>query len=277
MDFSDVQWIRFTGESREGRIVVLDAFGHAPGASDAARPSAPRVDVEDVTLQEGDSGERIEEIGLDVSGTLAGGERFYVESRNGRDNTLAKVIRLRPGQSTVTVPFPVTGDTRDDYRKRSSITVKAISGLITGDYSGIITIVDDDPPPKVLIDEPAIVVTEGDALTWKLRLDHRSDKSAWWRVKPVAAGESELTVSDLPDRFRRRYDLGSYPDDTALSETRLRLATDVRPRRLNAEFILPIRADGVAEGAETVTLQQVSGNELPLPSDLTGTVNDVMS
>ena len=157
------------------------------------------------------------------------------------------------------------------------MTVKAISGLITGDYSGIIRILDDDPPPNVLIDEPALVVTEGNALKWKLRLDHRSDKSAWWRVKPVAAGENELTVSDLPDRFRRRHDLDTYPDDTALSETRLRLATDVRPRRLTAEFMLPIRADGVAEVAETVTLQQARGTELPLPSKLTGTVNDAVS
>ena len=138
-----------------------------------------------MSVQEGDGGERIEEVTLDVSGTLAGGERFYVESRNGRENTVSTVIRLRPAQSTVTIPFPVTGDTRDDYRKRASVTVKAISGLITGDYSGIVTILDDDPAPNVLIDEPTVVVTEGDALTWKLRLDHRSDKSAWWRVKPV--------------------------------------------------------------------------------------------
>ena len=128
MDFSDVQWMRFTGESREGRIVVLDAFGHSPGVSDAARPTVPRIDVDDVSVREGDSDERIEEVTLDVSGTLEGGERFYVESQNGRDNTVATVIRLRPAQSTVTVPFPVSGDTRDDYPMRSSITVKALQG-----------------------------------------------------------------------------------------------------------------------------------------------------
>ena len=277
VDFSDVQWIRFIGDSREGRIVVLDAYGHASGISDATRPRLPRVDVNDVSVKEGDGGERIEEIELDVTGSLAGGERIYVESQNGRRNTVSSVIRLRPGQSTVTVPFPVSGDTRDDYQKRASVTVKAISGLITGDYSGVIRIKDDDPAPNVLIDEPAIVATEGDALTWKLRLDHRSDKTSWWRVKPVASGENELTVSDLPDQFRRRYDLNTYPDDTKLSETRLRLGAYVRPRRLHAEFRLPIRADAVAEVAETVTLRQTRGTDLPLPSQLFGTVNDAAS
>ena len=278
MDFTDVRWIRFTGDSREGRVVVLDASGYAWGVSGAPRPTLPRVDVEDVSVKEGDSGEHVEEITLDVTGTVTGGERVYVESRNDRNDTVTRVVRLRPGQTTVAVPFTVTGDTRDDYRRRSRVTVKAISGLITGDYSGTIAILDDDPPPKVLIDEPTDVVTEGDgALTWSLRLDHRSDKSVWWRVRPVDAGDNEMTVSDLPDQFRRRYDLGSYPDDTKLSDTRLRLFTDVRPRRLRAEFMLPIKADGIAEYAETVILREMGSNQLPLPSKLFGTVNDAAS
>ena len=97
MDFSDVQWMRFTGDSREGRIVVLDAFGHSPGVSDAARPTLPRIDVEDVSVQEGDSGEHIEEITLDVSGT-AGRRRALLR----RESRRTRATRWR--QSSGCVP-----------------------------------------------------------------------------------------------------------------------------------------------------------------------------
>ncbi|HVQ88067.1 MAG TPA: hypothetical protein VMT88_07785, partial [Actinomycetes bacterium] len=279
MDFSDVEWIRFVGASRQGRVVVLDANGRAPGISDATRPTLPRVDVSDVTVNEGDGGKHFEDITLDLSGQIVGGERLYVETSSyGRHSgSIESVIRIRPGQTKVTVPFPVSGDARDDYRLRSGLTVKALSGIITGDYSATVTTIDDDPAPNVTIDAPVQVATEGTALRWVVQLDHRSDKSNWWRVKPVASGDNELTVSDLPKRFRRHYNLNSYPDDTKLSETRLNLSTYIRPRRLTAEFVLPIRADDATEGTETVTLQQSRGSDIPLPSKLFGTVTDPVS
>ncbi|MFL6070016.1 MAG: hypothetical protein ACJ72Y_01890 [Actinomycetes bacterium] len=277
MDFSDVEWIRFVGDSRDGRVVVLDAYGRAPGVSDAARPTLPRVDVQDVTITEGDGGQHFEEITLDITGHPVGGERFYVDaSSDGRGGDSVKsVFRVRPGQTTVTVPFPVSGDKRDDYRIRSSLTVKALTGIITGDYSGFVTTRDDDPAPNAVIDAPVQVTTEGSALHWVVQLDHRSDKSIGWQVKPVVAGDNELTVGDLPDRYRRHHNLGSYPDDTKLSETRLHMSAYLRPGRLATEFVLPIKVDEVSELPETVTLRQVRPSESPLPSDLFGTVTDV--
>jgi hypothetical protein len=279
MDFSDVEWIRFVGESREGRVVVLDASGRAPGISKAPRPTLPHVDVRDVSVTEGNGGEHFEDVTLDVTGVTQGGERLYVESSSyGRGgSSVSSVFRLDPGQTTLTVPFPVSGDTRDDYRLQSEISVKALSGIITGDYSGKVIVRDDDPMPNVIIDAPDQVATEGDPLRWTVRLDHRSDKSIGWLVRPIASGPNELTVSDLPDRFRRHHIFGSYPDDTKLSDTRLRLSTYLRERRLTAELVLPLKVDKVAEGPETVTLKQTRRGEPPLPGELFGTVNDAAS
>jgi len=277
MDFSDVQWIRFVGGSRQGRVVVLDAHGRAPGIPAAPRPTLPRVDVRDVTVKEGDDGQRFEEITLDVTGQQTGTGRLYLEASGSRRDAapVKTVVRIRPGQSTVTVPFPVTGNTRDGYHTRSQVTVKAVSGIVTGDYSGVITIRDDDPPPNVVIAEPVQVGTEGNELRWVVQLDHRTDKFVGFQVRPVASGDNELTVSDLPDRFVRRENLDSYPADTKLSETRLRLTTYMRSRQLTTEFVLPLRADAVAEGIETVTLRETARSELPLPSKLFGTVHDI--
>jgi hypothetical protein len=277
IDLSDIEWVKFLGESREGRVVVLDAYGRAPGVSNAPRPTLPRVDVRDVSVREGDGGKHFEDIVLDVTGQPVGGERIYVESSSyGRGaDSISTVLRLTPGQTRLTVPYPVSGDTRDDYRLRSEVAVKAMSGIITGDYSGTVTVRDDDPIPNVLIDAPRQTATEGEPLRWTVRLDHRSDKSMWWGVRPVASGDFEMTVSDLPDRFRRHRDLDAYPDDTKLSETRLRLYTFIDPRHLTAELELPTKADEVTDDDETVILRQTRHGEPPLPSRLFGTVDDL--
>jgi hypothetical protein len=278
LDLSDIAWIRLVGDSREGRIVVLDGFGRTPGISDAPRPTLPRVDVRDVTVKEGDGGEHYEQIVLDVTGPVVGGERFYVQSSNRRGvDAISSVFRLTPGQTTVTVPFAVSGDKRDDYQMRSWVTVKAVRGIVTGHYSGVVTTRDDDPAPNAVIDTPDAVVDEGSPLRWVVHLDHRSDKDIGWLVRPVASGDNELTVSDLPDLFRRKHNLGGYDDDTLLSDTRLRLSAYLRPRHLSTEFTLPIRTDDAAEGPETVTFRQVRPDKTPLPSELSGTVNDAVT
>ncbi|MEO8329313.1 MAG: hypothetical protein ABI586_04835, partial [Candidatus Nanopelagicales bacterium] len=258
VDLSDIQWMRLVGESREGRVVVLDAYGREPGISDAPRPTLPRVDVSDTSVREGDSGEHFEDVTLSITGQVSGGERIYVESSDyGRHGpSVQTVFRLSRGQTTLTVPFPVSGDTRDDYTMRSQLTVKAITGVVTGNYSGTLTIRDDDPKPQAVLDQPIQTTTEGNELQWVVQLDHKSDKGIGWEVRPVASGDDELTVSDLPHRFRRQHNLGSAADDLKLSDSRLRLFASVRPGRLTTTFVLPIRSDSTVEVPETVTLRQ---------------------
>jgi hypothetical protein len=278
LDLSDIAWIRLVGDSREGRIVVLDGFGRSPGVSDAPRPTLPRVDVRDVTIQEGDGGEHYEEVTLAVEGPVAGGERVYVQSFDRRGpNKISSVFRLKPGQTSLTVPYAVSGDKRDDYLMRSWVTVKAVRGIVTGHYSGMVSIRDDDPAPHALIDNPEHVVDEGSPLQWVVHLDHRSDKDIGWLLRPVASGDNELTVSDLPNRYRRKHGLGGYDDDTKLSDTRLRLSAYLRPGHLTTEFTLPVRTDDAAEGPETVILRQVRPDKTALPSELSGTVNDAVT
>jgi len=278
IDLSDVEWIRFVGDSRQGRVVVLDALGRSPGISDAPRPTLPRVDVHDVSIQEGDGGKHFAEVSLDVSGQVLGGERLYVQgSRYGRRSPSPQsIFRLKPGQTSIKIPVAVSGDTRDDYRLQSTLTVKALSGIITGDYSGAVTIRDDDPAPNVVIDQATQTVNEGDPLRWTVHLDAPSDKGIGLQVKPIASGDTELTLADLPAKFVRHHIRGSFPDDTTLSDSGLRLFTYIRERRLDGEFVLPIRSDSEGEGAETLTLQYTRRSDRPLPSKLFGTVSDVV-
>jgi hypothetical protein len=277
IDLSDVEWIRFVGDSRQGRVVVLDAFGRSPGVSNAPRPTLPRVDVHDVSIKEGDNGKHFEQVSLDVTGQVSGGERLYVQSSDRRRNSASgqQIFRLSPGQTSIQIPVAVSGDTRDDYRLQSEITVKALSGIFTGDYSGNITTRDDDPAPNVVIDQPTQATSEGDPLRWTIHLDGPSDKGISLRVKPIASGDSELTLSDLPREFVRHHIRGSFFGDTKLSNSGLRFDEYLRPRHLDTQFVLPVRIDDLAEGAETVTLRSTNRSDRPLPNQLLGTVNDV--
>ncbi len=274
LDLSDIQWIRLVGGSRDGRVVVLDAYGRAPGISDAPRPTLPHVDASDASVKEGDDGAHTEAITLNIDGQVSGGERIYVESSyNGGTPPVASVFRLSRGQTTLAIPLPVSGDTRDDYRQYSQLTVKAISGVVTENYSGILTIRDDDPPPQALLEQPIQTAAEGTELRWPVRLDHKSDKWIGYEVRPVASGDNELTVSDLPSQFLRRNGLSALASDVKLSDTRLRLFANLRPGRLTTSFVLPIRGDATVEVPETVMLQQ-RGGSITLPGVLSGTVTD---
>ncbi|MCZ3389605.1 MAG: hypothetical protein LH645_10920 [Actinomycetia bacterium] len=255
---------------------MLDAYGRAPGISDTPRPTLPHVDASDASVREGNDGEHTEAITLNIEGQVSGGERVYVESSyNGGDTPpVASVFRLSRGQTTITVPLPVSGDTRDDYRTYFQLTVKAVSGGVTGNYSGTLTIRDDDPPPQALLDQPTQATTEGSELQWPVQLDHRSDKWIGYEVRPVASGDNELTMSDLPNRFLRRQGLSALAGNVKLSDSRLRLFAYLRPGRLTTTIVLPIRSDTSVEVPETVMLQQ-RGGSIALPSTLFGTVTDV--
>lgn len=274
---ADIRFVRLVGESRSGRVVVLDAHGRAPGTSTNPIPRLPRVNVLDASVREGDGEANRGTVTLEIAGRVLGGERLYVEANDLQTGGASEshMVRLQPGQSRVDIDFPVVGDTRDDYARQIYFGAKALSGVATDDYVGLLTIRDDDPAPTVLIDDATTTVTEGSELVWRVRLSEPSDKYINLVVTPVPAGQSELTVSDLPKRFRRQHDLRLVPDETRLSDTHLRFDATFGPGRRGSKWVLPVGADDVIEGTESVTLQQKRRNRPPMPSRLHGSVTDV--
>jgi hypothetical protein len=277
VDVTDISWIRLVGESATGRVIVFDGFGRAAGASSVPAPTLPRIDAFDRRVKEGDAGTHIEYIRLEMTGPVTGDERIYVQTQDGYGELPSdgSVITLSPGQTVVEIPIPVNGDTRDDYRRSYFVTVKALSGIYTGEYSGRLAVADDDPHPEVSVDQLDRSTIEGSELRWVLELSAPSDKWVGIGVKPVDAGDSELVLADLPARFRRQHNLPNGEQQTPLSDTRLRLWVDFRPGDTTSPVILPVRRDDLEEGTESVIFKQWRAtDDVTLPGKLTGLVTD---
>jgi hypothetical protein len=127
---------------------------------------------------------------------------------------------------------------------------------MTGDYEGRLRVLDDDPAPTIELVAPRDRLAEGDEAVWKVRLSTPVDYFLEIRARFVEGGRTlpKLRVGDLRRRWVEQH-LGDVPDHRPLHEVDQLLWTFVEPGRLRAEFRIPVRRDGVDEGAEVVTLR----------------------
>ncbi len=177
--------------------VVIGAMGTAQRLdvdTEGAR-AAPGISIGDVTVQEGDGGAvaavfeiwltkpTTEEVRVDWvtrPGTAVGGW----ECGPGVDyEQVSGVARIAPGDTSTTVTVEVCGD--DDPEEEESFTVELSSPeeATLLDPKGVCTILDDDTPPEVSVDDLSVIEPETgtEVATFTISLDH-----AW---------EEDVTVS----------------------------------------------------------------------------------
>ena len=79
--------------------------------------------------------------------------------------------------------------------------MKAVRGLAVGDYTGGLTVLDDDPTPTLTVVPVATSVEEGADLVWTLRLSDVTDVGVFVALTPTAPGPGlppELDTKDVP-------------------------------------------------------------------------------
>ena len=93
-------------------------------------------------------------------------------------------VTIPPGTLSVTVPVQVFGDLLDEPDETFTATLSAPSGATIGDGTATGTIVDDDPPPSLSVNDVSIV--EGNlgttAMEFKVALSSASAKTICGRV-----------------------------------------------------------------------------------------------
>jgi hypothetical protein len=263
--------------SGAGRAWLIDAWGWQPGTPAPQPAGLPRIDVGGLApVQEGDAGTRTYQIPARVTGTGSGQVRVFVQDAlsNEIQSWLATV---GPTTRAIQVPIEVTGDTRFSDDRPYVVGMKAVQGLVIGDYSSTATVLDDDPAPVVTVTPVTTSVAEGGTLTWRFTLSEAADATVYVvaATKP-ASGAPELSSTDVDaDWFLQRAFENPEPS-RPLSETRLRPTVTVAPGQLTAELTVPTVADGTAEPAEQVRFQlEASGADEPQQLGmLTGTVTD---
>jgi hypothetical protein len=139
-------------------------------------------------------------------------------------------LSFAPGTTTQTVTVPVVGDLLDEANETLLVRLSNASGAILGDAQATGTIVDDDPPPAVGIDDES--VAEGEAgttlATFTLSLSAPSELTV-----SVAAATADGTATAGSD-----YDPGSQ-------------AVLFAPGVTVSPFTVAVRGDRVWEADET--------------------------
>jgi hypothetical protein len=139
----------------------------------------PCLSVDDVTIAEGNAGETNATFNVTLSETFAQPVRvnFRVEPRYVYIPVLMDGVRptegvdyqpasgtliFAPGTTTQTISVAVNGDLTDEYDEAFSVILSSPTNAVIHDALGVGTILDDDAPPTVSIDDSTVV--EGTAL-----------------------------------------------------------------------------------------------------------------
>jgi hypothetical protein len=278
VDLSRITALHLVPRSTSGQAWLVDAYGWRPGLP-APRPVAlPRVDIGQLTVDEGDSGVRTYRVPVKLTGRGNGQVRLFLTDPTTSAVT-QRVATVRPGDRSIDVPIKVRGNTRYGGSIAYDVSAKAVRGTMVGDYLGGALVREDDPAPTMTVTPVADAVTEGGKLTWRFTLSAPADVEIYGTLRTLApASGPELSTADV-DRAWLEGMLGEVPATAVpISATGMSLYAAVPPGELTAEVSVPTVVDTVTEPAERLRVQQVTwpdGAEEPvLGPEFTGTVTD---
>jgi len=283
VDLTDITQVDLRSESSAGKVWVLD-LSSIPAAGLSVQPArdVPKLSIGHVTQAEGDA-PGLSTIAVPYTvggGTLVEDAAVRVVSVDefGGGTGAPTILDIPAGTESGTIALTYRANTRDDLaRRQQSIAVYPIEGVATNRYIGGATIVDDDPSPRVTLAPVRKRIHEGATARWRVSLSKPVGYFLDARARPVRAeGKGkQLTVGDLPKKFREDHFFPVPPLDRALFKTDLRLYSAAPPGRTSIVVELPTRAGKRDEGRRSITLRFRVGGQLPLaPTTATVIVTD---
>lgn len=261
IDLSRVTQLDVIGDSSDGRLWILDVAAAPDTLAEVPERRLPVVSLGSLKVTEGDDpGVSTARLPFTISGEVARPGQLLVGIVNeaqSRGRTRLRVD-LAPGQTEGTIPFEYSGNTVADYPGRfTSYVAFPVRGVMTDRYDGRVTLVDDDPEPRLKVRLPRRV-KEGSTVQVRIRLSAATGYDTFVSVRPVrgaAKGRPRLTVGDLPRRWLERHHVEAGGASRPLHRSGLYLATRLHPGDQTATVTLPIRKDGLREGTERLTLR----------------------
>jgi Calx-beta domain/FG-GAP-like repeat/FG-GAP repeat len=129
----------------------------------------PSLTIDDVRMTEGDGGTTNAVLAVRLS--AASGQVVSVAYATADGSATAPAdyaarsgpLSLPSGTTTVTVSVPVVGDLLDEGDETLVVRLSNAAGAIIGDAQASVTVVDDDPPPAIWIDD--VTLAEGETGT----------------------------------------------------------------------------------------------------------------
>ncbi|GAA1165512.1 hypothetical protein GCM10009606_48670 [Nocardioides aquiterrae] len=258
VDLSRITGVDLVADSDHGRIWVAD-LGAAPAAL-AAVPDVrlPTIDVGDVRVAEGDGpGTVSASLPFTVNGEVTRPARFSVTTAGQQLGDVQRfMVDLAPGQTGGSIPIRYEADRRDDFGKLiTQVSTWAVRNMMTDAYVGGLTVVDDDPTPRMTVRPVHRTVDEGQPAEWAITLARPVDYDLYASGKVVLGPAPNVAVRDVRSAWVQSH-VGEDVDlDQPLWTYHPYVFKQLRHGRTSAVLRIPTRADGVDEGREALTIR----------------------
>ncbi|MGA8847069.1 MAG: hypothetical protein WB471_10690, partial [Nocardioides sp.] len=254
-DLSDIVSVEIVGLSARGRLWVAD-LGSAPAAL-ASVPDLrlPRLRIGELELTEGDRpASRVARVPFEIDGDLVRPARFVVQTvGQARGDKSRFAIDLAPGQRSGTIPVPYTANTLSDYQSRSEISAWSLGGVVTDDYLGRLTVIDDDIRPVRKIQVVQRRVVEGQPIVLRASLSIPAGYDADVSAQVVRGPGEDLRGDDVPSRW-----LSTHASAEKVRRPLYRLYAGfgdlIESGQTQVDLILPTARDSRVEGKEKLTV-----------------------
>ncbi|MGL5810474.1 MAG: hypothetical protein ACRCYQ_11060 [Nocardioides sp.] len=255
VDSSAITEIDLIARSASGRAWVADLAATSTRLPEPLRKRAPRISVGDVRMAEGDSpAVRTARVPLTLSAVLAEDASVSVSVSDPAGGTsVTRIVRIPAGRRTAEIAVEFPADNRDDLpRLESTIGIWGLRQLVTDDYQGGLTVLDDDPAPRVVVKRVRPRVREGSPAEVRISLSRAVDYDLPVTARVVRGPGRDVTGFDVPRRWFERYAFGRrrwplYRSDPLIFG-------NIPAGATSTTLGVPIRRDGRSEPREALTL-----------------------
>lgn len=245
LDLHHVDSIQLRATGGSGRVWILDASRVMPGIRDVPDRSLPRIRLGRVTVSEGDDPNATALVPFRVLGDVTRPATFAVAADQGtfgyRRRPQFDIVTVEPGQTKGTIAVPYEADTLDDPpRQTESVYAVAKRGLVMSEYTGTVTIRDDDPAPTISWRAVQAHVTYGDAMRFRLQLSAPVDYYFFARLRVIRVpGLRSVRTSDIPKRWLRAHIGRRVPADVPLARVWKNGYLQLRPGVTHISLVIP--------------------------------------
>lgn len=256
VDLTRITRVDLVAASDRGRVWVADVSAAPASLAPVPERRLPILDLDRVTVAEGDRGVPVVHLPYRLAGALTEpAQVVFVTSGRGPGPDERLTVDLVPGETGGSVPVSHEADLRADRRRTiTEVSAWATRNLVTDSYLGQVTVVDDDPRPRLRVRTQRLQIVEGEAARWTIALDRPADYDVPVALSVVRSPRPALRVGDVdPDWIASH--IGVVEAGRALWRTGVATFGSLRPRRTVLRMSIPTLRDGVTEGPETLRVR----------------------
>lgn len=259
VDLTDITSVELVSGNSRGRVWIADLASAPETVAPVEDRRLAQVRIGNVEIEEGAGGAKVARVPFKIIGNVTRAARFAVfTAGQDRGQVQRLVIDVAPGQTSGSIPVGYEADRSFGHDQHTQIAIWPMQGVATDDYLGELLIVEDDPPPNI---DVAVTrrVREGRSIEIKVTIDGATSADTWISARAVRGDGENLRGTDVPRDWLERHADSSHPR-RPLWRLYAGLFDEIPPRQDSATLRIPVRRDGVREGAEFLYLRVQTGD-----------------